>query len=98
MVVKLDGNSKMVDQFQISSRRVTNRLNILAGSANNLLKAGSDHVSFRKQKDAKITLVYSNKFIGHISVILETPFYELETPIWSNFAVQNAGPSLCTVC
>ena len=61
------------------------------------LKAGSDHISFRNQKD-NVVIQQQMHWAMHISVIwLKNSFTESETTVWSTFSVQNAAPSLCTV-
>ena len=57
-------------------------------------KADSDHVSFGNQKDAKITFLHTCKqeWVYQCHKIEELVL----TTVWSIFALQNAGQSLCT--
>ena len=54
--------------------------------------AGSNHVSFSNQKDAKITLIYSTKHSGILVWhVWKTCIFESETTVWLICAVHNDG-------
>ena len=75
--------------------------NVLAGSANNLhtfvlYKAGSDHVSFRSQKDKDNVFIHLRMQWGsQCHKIKDSSF---GTTVWSSFAIQKAGLPLCMLC